>query len=99
MKNEKDFLDGMWDIVEREEKLEIEKNIARKRNRELMKKNILVLSSIVIIFILILIGSMMSKYFKEFIYFILSISLLLGYLLDRSVSEENKFERIAYNGE
>ena len=96
MKNEKAFLNGMWYIVEQEEKLEIEKNIARKKNHELIKKNIFVVLSIILTFILLLVGLCVSKYLKESIYIILSIPLLLGYMLDKN---ENTFERDKKNGE
>ncbi len=79
MKSEEDFLAGMWTSIELLEAEQHQKNLARERNRRLMKKNIVMYTTMLLTLVLLILwgpsnlGSIMG---------ICGAYLLLGYILD-----------------
>lgn len=96
MKNEKAFLNGMWEMVAKEEKLEMEKNMARQKHKKIMIKNIVTYFSIIILLTVIIVSLVLLKDPSKFIVNISMVSLLLGYIFDKFLLDENNFERTKY---
>jgi hypothetical protein len=79
MKSEEDFLAGMWTSIELLEAEQQQKNLARERNRRLMKKNIVMYTTMLLTLVLIILWAPSNL---GFIMGICGAYLLIGYILD-----------------
>lgn len=86
MKNDREFLDGMWEKVSQMEYEEMQIKSAKIRQQKIMATNIAIFLSVIALFVFFIIEKPSS--FQ--VYIIAPILVVSAYLLDKIISGENK---------
>lgn len=84
MKNDREFLDGMWEKVSQLEYEEIQMKAAKIRHRRLTLINIIMVLSIITAFAFIIFRNFVIN--EAELYIISTVSLIAAYFIDKFIS-------------
>lgn len=95
MKSDEDFLKGVWQKIEIKRQYEMEKKMIFYRNKQLMIRQFIIYSLVMILFFILLVFQRFIL--KDHVYLVLFIILTFGYVLNNNLNNSQKEENLNGN--
>ncbi len=93
MKTEQEFLISMWQTVSDIEFEERQKEIAKLKNRQLIKQTILIYGSMLVVFVFLILGLRSFSLLLNYSYSICLVAIACGYFTDSFFLARHKNRR------